>query len=137
VAAAALITLGLYMLWRHPHPRSGGMVVGFGELAVWSFMMASAHGAGLMVRPFVLDLSVSVSAASMDHSTHLVTNQTTSAAAALAVGAHALSYFAVMTAAGWVVYRKIGLAVLRAAWFDMDRMWAAAGIIAGVAIHFS
>lgn len=44
MAAVALVALGFYMLWRHPHPRYGGMVVGSAELAVWSFLMASAHG---------------------------------------------------------------------------------------------
>jgi hypothetical protein len=137
-AAAALIALGLYMLWRHPHPRyGGGMVVGFGELAGWSFLMASAHGAGLMVLPFVLDVSGSGSAAPMDHSTHDLLSGHTTAAAALALGAHTLSYFTVMTTAAWVVYRKVGLAVLRAAWFDMDRVWAAALLITGSVILFS
>jgi hypothetical protein len=137
-SAAALIALGLYMLWRHPRPRYGGMVVGFGELAVWSFLMASAHGAGLMLLPFVFDGSVSVSAASMDHSMHeVVRGQMTPIAAAVAVGAHTLSYFTVMTTAAWLVYRKLGLAMLRAAWFDMDRMWAAVLLITGAVILFA
>jgi hypothetical protein len=51
-AAAALLALGLYKSWHHRHPRYGGMDVGFRDLAVWSFLMASAHGAGLMVLPF-------------------------------------------------------------------------------------
>ena len=49
VVAAMLITLGCYRLWRHRHPRFGGMQVGFRDLTVWSFLMASAHGAGFMV----------------------------------------------------------------------------------------
>jgi hypothetical protein len=126
------------MLWRHPRPQYGGMVVGFGELAVWSFLMASAHGAGLMVLPFVLDASVPVSAALMDHSTHvLLSSHTTPAAAALAVGTHALSYVTVMATAAWIVYRKVGLAVIRAAWFDMDRVWAATLLITGAVIFMS
>ena len=134
-AAAALMALGLYMLWRHPRPRYGGLVVGFGELAVWSFLMASAHGAGLMVVPFIVDASVPVLAASTDHSTHvLLSRHTTPAAAALAVGTHALAYVTVMTTTAWIVYRKVGLAVLRAAWFDMDRVWAAALLITGAVI---
>ena len=51
---ACLMTLGLYRFWRHRHPRFGGMQVGFRDLTVWSFLMASAHGAGFMVLPFVL-----------------------------------------------------------------------------------
>ena len=51
VIAATLVTLGIYRLWRHRHPRFGGMQVGFRDLTIWSFLMASAHGAGLMVVP--------------------------------------------------------------------------------------
>lgn len=134
-AAAALLALGLYKLSHHRHPRYGGMEVGFRDLAVWSFLMASAHGAGLMVLPFVIDVSIPVSAASMDHSTHgLLASRGTPAAGALALGAHVLSYFAVMSTAAWVVYRKVGLAVLRTTWFDMDRIWAAALLITGASI---
>ena len=49
LVAALLISMGLYRLWRHRHPQFGGMQVGFRDLTAWSFLMASAHGAGLMV----------------------------------------------------------------------------------------
>ena len=52
--AGLLISMGVYRLWRHRHPRFGGMQVGFRDLTTWSFLMASAHGAGLMVLPFVM-----------------------------------------------------------------------------------
>ena len=85
--------------------------------------------------PFIVDASVPVLAASTDHSTHvLLSRHTTPAAAALAVGTHALAYVTVMTTTAWIVYRKVGLAVLRAAWFDMDRVWAAALLITGAVI---
>ena len=54
IVAGMLMTLGLYRLWRHRHPRYAGMQVTFGTLTVWSFLMASAHGAGFMVLPFVM-----------------------------------------------------------------------------------
>src|SRR5687767_14992904 len=60
--AMMLMTLGLYRLWRHRHPRFGGMRVGFRDLTIWSFLMASAHGAGLMVLPFVMGTPTHVSA---------------------------------------------------------------------------
>jgi hypothetical protein len=49
--ATALVGLGIYCLVRHRHPRWVRMQVGFRDLTVWSFLMASAHGAGLMVVP--------------------------------------------------------------------------------------
>jgi hypothetical protein len=52
--AASLVSLGVYKLIRSRHFRWGGMQVGFRELTIWSFLMASAHGAGLMVLPVML-----------------------------------------------------------------------------------
>ncbi len=54
LVAAALLGFGLYRLARHRHPRWGGMRVGMWDLTVWSLLMASAHGAGLMVLPLVV-----------------------------------------------------------------------------------
>lgn len=51
--AGVLLGLGLFHLLRHRHPRFGGMQVGLRDLTIWSFLMASAHGAGLMVLPFL------------------------------------------------------------------------------------
>src|SRR5436309_5670437 len=53
-AAAILFAFGLYRLFRSRHPNWVGMRVGFGDLTLWSFIMASAHGAGLMLVPFFL-----------------------------------------------------------------------------------
>src|SRR6202022_898966 len=54
LVAAILFALGLYRVFRPRHPRGGGMRVGFRDLTVWSFLMASAHGAGLMLAPVLL-----------------------------------------------------------------------------------
>jgi hypothetical protein len=51
--AGVLVALGLFHLLRHRHPRFGGMKIGARDLTIWSFLMASAHGAGLMVLPFL------------------------------------------------------------------------------------
>jgi hypothetical protein len=134
VIAATLVSLGLYRLWRHGHPRFGGMQVGFVDLTVWSFLMASAHGAGLMVLPFVMGMSSDVSASNGPHALHM-----TSAAApgvATAVGVHTFSYLTVMTLAAWIVYRKLGLALLRTAWFNLDWLWAGALVVTGIATVF-
>src|SRR6187549_2685162 len=63
IVATMLITLGSYRLWRHRHPRFGGMQVNFRDLTVWSFLMAFAHGAGLMLMPWVMTMPADVSAA--------------------------------------------------------------------------
>jgi len=54
VAALILIGFGLYRLIRRRHPRWVGMQVGARDLVLWSFLMASAHGAGIMLLPFVV-----------------------------------------------------------------------------------
>jgi hypothetical protein len=135
VVAAILMTLGLYRLWRHRHPRFGGMQVNFGDLTMWSFLMASAHGAGFMVLPFVMGAPGGVSAAASHHSMHAMHAASMTAGlpwtSAMAVGVHTLAYFTVTTLAAWVVYRKLGLALLRTAWFNLDWLWAAALVVTG------
>jgi hypothetical protein len=132
--AATLMTLGGYRLWRHRHPRFGGMQVGFRDLAIWSFLMASAHGAGLMVLPFVMKIDAAVSA----EGTHA--HRTISSSAPLtdilAVGLHSLTYLVVTALIAWVVYRKVGLAILRTAWFNLDWLWACALVVTGVVVLF-
>ena len=137
IIAATLVTLGIYRLWRHRHPRFGGMQVGFRDLTIWSFLMASAHGAGLMVVPFVIDTGDSVSALSM-HAHHARAAMVSGAwTDAMAVGLHTLSYVLVSTLIAWVVYRRLGVAFLRVAWFNLDWLWAGALVITGVLVVLS
>jgi hypothetical protein len=132
LVAALLISMGVYRLWRHRHPRFGGLQVGFRDLTVWSFLMASAHGAGLMLLPFVMQPPAPLSAASHEHAHHAASAGMNVAIAGAAV--HTMSYLIVMTLAAWVVYRKLGLSLLRTAWFNMDRAWAAALVVTGIVV---
>jgi hypothetical protein len=135
IVALMLMMLGLYRLWRHRHPRYGGMQVGFRDLTAWSFLMASAHGAGFMVLPFVMPASAPASAATHAHAAHIAAAHAQFAtAAAAAAGIHTLAYFMVMAAAAWIVYRRLGLGLLRQAWINMDWVWAGALVIAGVVV---
>ena len=132
--AAMLIAIGSYRLWRHQHPRYGGMQVGFRDLTIWSFLMASAHGAGFMLLPWVMAMPADVSAAG-GHAAHAMAMSAGAPLTGLyAVGAHTVSYLFVMTLAAWVVYRKLGLAFLRTAWFNLDWVWAGALVVTGVAV---
>jgi hypothetical protein len=111
VIATVLITLGSYRLWRHRHPQFGGMQVDFRDLTIWSFLMASAHGAGFMLLPWVMTMPADVSAAAGDHAAHAISmNSGTPWVSVVAVGAHALAYLSVMTLVALIVYRKVGLA---------------------------
>ena len=120
--AAALVGLGVYKLIRSRHFRWGGMQVGFRELTIWSFLMASAHGAGLMMLPVVL-------AGSEGH--HHAAAQG-AAGGAWATLIHTLGYFTVTAAVALLVYRKLGLAMLRRAWFNLDLIWAIALVVTGL-----
>jgi hypothetical protein len=138
VIAATLITLGVYRLWRHRHPRVGGMQVGFRDLTIWSFLMAWAHGAGLMVVPFVIDTGNSVSALGPMHAHDPHAAVASSVwTDAMAVGLHSLSYLLVSTLIAWVVYRKLGVAFLRVAWLNLDWVWAGALVLTGVLVVVS
>lgn len=129
--AAVLVGLGIYCLLRHRHPRWVRMQVGFRDLTVWSFLMASAHGAGLMVVPVLLGSSM-VEA----HGRMAGDNHTASVASPLvgmvATGVHTIAYLAVTGLVAWVVYRKLGLALLRKAWLNFDLVWAAALVATGL-----
>ena len=133
--ASVLVTLGLHHQWRHRHPRFGGMQVGFRDLTVWSFLMASAHGAGFMVLPFVMNMSGPLHPAGGSHGHHaMVLNAPVPWAGAMVLGLHTLSYLLVLAFAAWLVYRKLGLALLHRAWFNLDVIWAAALVATGLLI---
>ena len=114
--AVALVGLGVYKLVRSRHFRWGGMQVGFRELTIWSFLMASAHGAGLMVLPVVL---------AGPHAHHHV------ASGVWATLIHTLGYFTVTSAVALLVYQKFGLAMLRRSWINLDLIWAIALVVTG------
>jgi hypothetical protein len=134
LVASMLTMLGLYRLWRHRHPRYGGMQVGFRDLTVWSFLMASAHGAGFMVVPFVMSAPPMLSAAGHEHLHHMAAATNGAVVGAMAVAVHTLSYLIAMTVAAWVVYRKLGLSLLRKAWLNVDWVWAGALVLTGLIV---
>ncbi len=128
VVVVLLVGFGAYRLYSHRHPRFGGMRVGAWDLTVWSFLMATAHGAGLMVLPFVMGLEHSAHAGG--HAGHLLMiGDPTVGLAATAV--HSAAYLLVMTLLAWLVYAWLGLRLLRQAWFNVDVVWAAVLVMTG------
>ena len=115
------------------HPRLVGGRVGFGDLTVWSFLMAGAHGAGLMLVPVLLGAQSAGDAHHGAHADHASTAGSATALADLAVvGVHTLAMFAVMGLVAIVVYEKLGVAILKRSWFDLDLVWAGALVGAGL-----
>lgn len=134
VVAGVLVMFGVYRLWRHRHPRFGGMQVGFRDLTIWSFLMASAHGAGLMLLPFVMAMSTDALAASSCHSHHTMASAVgVPWIGALVLGLHTLAYLVVLAIAALIVHR-IGLSLLRTTWFNLDWLWAGALVATGLLI---
>ena len=129
--AAVLVGLGVYCLMRHHHPRWVRMQVGFRDLAIWSFLMASAHGAGLMLVPVLLGTNTVEAQSPMTGHSHLPPTAGP-LPAMLATGVHTVAYLAITGLIAWVVYRKFGLALIRRAWFNFDLVWAAALVATGL-----
>ncbi len=128
-AAAVLVVLGVSKLVSSRHPRWAswtGMRVGFRDLTIWSFLMATAHGAGLMLLPVLFSLPAG------EHAQHLHAGASMPQPWLAAVVVHTLGYLATAAVIGLVVYRYVGVAFLRRAWFNLDLLWGAALITAGV-----
>lgn len=147
--ALILLGLGVYRLFRASHPRGAGMRVGGKDLFVWSFLMASAHGAGLMLLPILMAqpmqgmthsmaagmpaMSSSLSASSLSTSSLTVTT------IGLAVLIHTASMLAVagiLAILFFETYEKVGLRLLRHTWLNFDLVWAIALLVAGCVVLF-
>jgi hypothetical protein len=135
VGAATLIAFGLFRLWRpRAHPRWVAMRVNSAELAAWSFLMATAHGAGLMLFPILVDLH----SASISAHTHQAMTMVTPIHATLGVAQtaaivllHTSAMLLVMGTVALAVYEWVGLQILRSAWINLDAIWASALVAAG------
>ncbi|WP_437324631.1 hypothetical protein [Sorangium sp. So ce381] len=132
LTAAALVAFGVLKLVRPRHPRWVGMRVGFRDLTWWSFLMATAHGAGLMLLPVFLlgaDNPAPCHGGCHDAAGLSLASPLGYIAAVLV---HTAAMMAAAAAVALVVYHKLGVAILRTAWFNLDRAWAVALIVAGV-----
>jgi len=138
IVSGALVTLGGARLVRHRHPRYGGMQVGFRELTVWSFLMASAHGAGLMLLPLVMG-AASTTPPAHSHTRHpmaasLVPGLSPPGPVVLGLQAtalHTAGYLLVTGLVALLVYRKLGLRMLRRMWINLDLIWGGALVVTG------
>ena len=109
--ALFLFTLGVYRLFRANHTRGTGMRVGGKDLFVWSFLMASAHGAGLMLLPVLMAQPMSGMTHNMPGGTSVLPSSLSASAIGLAVLIHTVSMLAV---AG----------ILAVAFFETYERWA-------------
>jgi hypothetical protein len=135
--AAVIFGMGIYRLFRPTHSARAGMRAGRRDLFVWSFLMSSAHGAGLMVIPVLM-------ARPMAGMHHAMAGAMAGNSLPLPVNVILLSIFvhtaAMLIVAGilalvfFEIYDRAGLAILRHTWFNFDLIWAIALMIAAIAV---
>lgn len=135
-AGALVVMFGLWALIARRHPR-WTMRVRPTQLLLWSLLMATAHGAALMLLPFLMGLCVAPPATAAD-STGLFDHENVMTLMRLNIGTavavsllHSGAMMLSGLAAAWVVYRHFGLRVLRAAWLNLDMVWALCLITSG------
>jgi hypothetical protein len=126
VGGLVLVGFGLWRLLSERHFRWAGMRLNAAQLTGWSFLMSSAHGAGLMLLPVLATTPVP------GHSGHAMPAAAGAFEGLAAAGVHTIGMFAVMAGCGLVVYEFVGLNILRRAWFNVDRLWAGVLVGAGV-----
>ena len=133
--ALAPIAAAMLIAWAAWHASRGhrgkvrvGMQTGLAGLAAWSFMMASAHGAGLMLVPVMLPICMA------DAPGAALTAGGSAALGLAVVGVHTAAMLATIAIIAVVVYRWVGLALLRSAWINLDAIWIAALAASGVLV---
>jgi hypothetical protein len=119
--AMTLLVIAIWKLWRARHPTWVGMRVNFWDLTIWSWLMASAHGAGLMVVPVLLGGRSVFCGATPSSANSLLFFDPVIVTAA--VGVHTISHLIVAGLLAWIVYDFVGLAVLRRSWINLDLIW--------------
>jgi hypothetical protein len=129
---AALVLLGWaawHALYGHRQRVRVGMQTGLAGLVLWSFLMAGAHGAGLMLIPVLGPICASSSGAAGVGETMAV--------ALAALGVHSAAMLATIGVISVVVYQWIGVDFLRRGWINLDRIWVAALAICGMVLFFA
>jgi hypothetical protein len=139
-AGVALIAFGLFRFVKpRAHFRWVRGTVNRRELVWWSFLMSTAHGAGLMVAPVLIGAGAATDAsASSNHALAMAESGGMGVpGSAVAITLHVAAMLAVMGGIALLVYDKVGVAVLKKAWINLDAVWAGAFVLAGVLTLFT
>ncbi|MBK3776605.1 hypothetical protein [Azospirillum aestuarii] len=136
-----LIGLGGYRLLRgYRHRVRVGMRTGFAGLTLWSFLMASAHGAGLMILPLLLGMLAPAQLMALSlcgpgaEMTSTIAALGSAAAGLAVVLVHMAAMLVVIAIVGLVVFETVGLGILRRGWVNFDLVWAGALIGTGIGL---
>ena len=137
-AGIALILFGIFRFWKpRAHFRWTKLQVNRRELGWWSFLMSTAHGAGLMVAPVLIGAGATAEASANDSVEHVQGVLDAPLMGGLALLLHVTSMMLVMALVAVVVYEKLGVAILRQAWLNTEWLWAGAFVIAGFVTLFT
>jgi hypothetical protein len=137
-AAAVLFAFGIFRFVRpRAHPRWTTMRVNGRELTLWSFLMSSAHGAGLIVAPVLIGIGSASASTDADEHIHASADVASLAADGVGLALHVGAMVLVMGVVAVLVYDRLGVAVLRKAWLNTDQLWAAAFIVAAAITLFT
>lgn len=128
-AGVLVIAMGVYLLINRRHPKFLARVHP-ARLALWSFLAAMAHGAGLMLVPIYLGIC----GIAADETGHLAASQLMSSNVMTAFAVAAVHTFSMTVAGGvlaLIIYRWLGLKFLSRTWFNLDIVWALSLVIVG------
>ena len=130
-AGVILMAWALYH-WRygHRHRVRVGMRAGFAGLTLWSFLMATGHGAGLMLVPALMPLHITHTHGQAGHG-HPIMDVGSLWMALAAVGVHTLAMLLVTGVLAVVTYEWLGVGVLRRGWINFDRLWTSVLLATG------
>jgi hypothetical protein len=130
-AAAVLLGFGTFRFVKpRAHPRWTTMRVNRRELTLWSFLMSTAHGAGLMVAPLLIGLGGAHGASAHEHAELTLISDASLLVSGAAIALHVAAMALVMGIVAVVVYERLGLEVLRRAWINTDQLWAGTFVLA-------
>jgi hypothetical protein len=137
LAAGGLVAaFGAFKLINRSHPRALARL-GPNHLILWSFLVATAHGAGLMLAPVFLGLCAASSAPwrALEHGHEAMSDLMRSGIATSVVvsAVHTLAMVLVCGLMAWIVYRWAGLTLLKRTWLNLESVWAASLVVAGFA----
>ncbi len=129
-AGLIVVAFGLFLFIRNRHPRFLARIPP-SRLALWSFLAATAHGAGLMLVPIYLGLCRSDELEGGHQAAATLMAQNTGYALAVAM-VHAMAMIAAAGAIAFAVHRWLDLTIINRSWFNLDRIWAASLVVVGL-----
>jgi hypothetical protein len=131
-AGAAVLLFGVFKLFSRRHPRLLARIPPT-RLAWWSFLMATAHGAGLMLAPFMLGLCAAPQPGAAAAPLMAYLARASLGAALVVAVVHTLATLLAGIGMAWAVYRYLGLRFMQRAWLNLDAVWGASLVVAGAA----